>query len=793
MLRIASNKSDVQYISIAENPFILLEKIANNLRLRTLYTVNIQAVADADVSKVSISIYKDDPDSVTNYDLSKPIGNENIVSNILFKHKNQIQQIDKLEKSSIRKTISDPRSVIPNFISRIKSKSNFVLGGNFTKRNIKVVKKIDDNINTVQTIVKKSANIDSITNQELRSLASKCLASGIDPIESYKMNDLSQSLSEGFKGLLKKSHIEDGKNETLQNLYDYKTKSQSNTNQSSEQYLEFSVDDVKNVDSSSEFELDISDLDNGLFFVVFEVLNKNGVTIQKINKKVYVETLTKIYSMPIEPPEVQIIADNSPFPRRMAKIRQRDSKSSFVSIYKKSVLGNGLSSEPYRLLTRVPLASSEGFKQINLEPSSKSNAQYRFVSETNQKVQGFDFTSIVIANKNDPEVKKIVAVIRPTLNGNSIEIINIDPKAVSIRILRRDLTIKEKELSSITDFNFVSLVGKTGSNLTFNDSGLKNEHFYEYWYEFVDNKGKYQRSICGYSYYRPIQESALTIAINNVTVTNTVGGTDCKFDIDTVLPESVTDRIKNTSLNQSQDQIFATQIEQQKNDLSKLLSHKVVRIDLQDGTVEDLGIISSKSFSDIATRSNSASTELKEGRKYRYIVSPLLRQADTLFAEVLQTGVDPTTKRTYQYSSYKFNHPYSLKRGSLTTKESQKRNHAPEDFEFGYVGSIASVDIEVRAESISLNDISIINLENTDVINWTTSGDTRTVDHYKIISYSNGIQSIIGKVFHDISKNNFVFIRKLDALDSKVDRTYEIVPVRWDYELDQGYIVSIKK
>lgn len=792
MLRIISNKNEIQYISVSENPFILLQKISNNLRLRTLYTVNVQAVTDAEVSKVSISVYKDDPDAVTNYDLSKPIGNENIITDILFKHKNQIQQIDKLEKSSIRKTISDPRSVIPNGIS--KTKSNFVLGGNFTKRTIKVVKKLNDNINTVQTIVKKSANIDSVTNQELRSLATKCLAEGIDPIESYKMNDLSQSLSEGFSGLLKKSHIENGKNETLQNLYDYKTKSQSNTNVGPTQYLEFSVDDIKNVDSSTEFELDTSELENGLFFVVFEVLDKNGVTIQKINKKVYIETLTKIYSMPIEPPEVHIVRDNSTYPRRMAKIRQRDFRSSFISVYKKNVLGNGISSEPYRLLTRIPLALSEGFKQINLEPSSKSNAQYRFVSETDQKVQGFDFTSVVVSNRNDPQTNKIVAIIRPTLNGNSIEITNIDPKAVSIRILRRDLTIKEKELSPITDGDFVSVYGKTGSNLTFNDSGLKEEHFYEYWYEFIDNKGKSLRAICGNSFYRPIQESALTIAINNVTVANTVGGVDCKFDIDTVLPESVTDRIKNTSTNQSQDTIFATQIEQQKNDLSKLLAHKVVRIDLQDGTVEDLGILSSKSFSDIATRSNSASTDLREGRKYRYIVSPLLRQADTLFADVLQTGTDSVTKRAYQYSSYKFNHPYSLKRGSLTTKESQKRNHAPEDFEFGYVGSLASVDIEVRAESISLNDISIVNLENTDVITWTTSGDTRAIDHYKIISYTNGIQKVIGKVFHDISRNNFVFIRKLDSLDSKnLDRTYEIVPVRWDYELDQSYIVSIKK
>lgn len=795
-IRIIPNYNNkVNAVQLTERTPILLSKNANNYRIRIFYKFIPDTVVENSITKFSISAFKKDPNSITDYNLSVPVSNQNITEDILLKHRTQITKIIDVENTQkIASTIVDPTSKISNTILDKFSTVPTIRTLGFhpststtpsQKSTVKSIEKVDENISL------------SLESTELRTIALQSIQNGKDPSQNYKLTNLSQGISEGLNGTHKKSFIPTFE-DTIKNsdfLYGQRANRTLVVNELPDPILTFSIEPIKNVESYIDFDIDISLIENSLFFLSIKALDSNDITIQRINQKILINDLLRVYSIPRLPPQVTLIKDDSNYPKRAAKIKQIDPKASFVSIYKKINSNGNISSTPYQLIDRYPIVSRDGEKIIPLDTNRNALTSYRFIAEADDKSVGFDYSSIVISpRKSDLKFAKPTVIISPLTLGNSLEVSDIPANAISIRFLRRNLSTKEKELTPL-ESGWTFVYGKTAAPFIVSDLGPKEDNYYEYWYEIQTKFGKTIKGICAYSYYKPLQQQALQIQLlNPVTTTTQDGKIDCKFTIQTTLSETVTDRIRTTSKNQEQNDLFSSEIEKQKSDLSKLVAHRITRIDLSSGDIQELGITSELDFSDLSMQNSSAATPLEVGKKYRYIVTPLLRSAESLFADNTKTATAKTNGKTYSYSPFKYKHPYSLNRGTLITQESLTRNHAFQDFDFGAIGSLTTFDVEIKTEPFGISNLKIERLDKSDILTWESIGNLELIDHYRIVSKEDGLTKVVGKVFHDYTKKNYVFIRDLSDIDYMMDnRVYEVVPVKYDYELDQSYIVEVKK
>jgi len=796
-IRIAPNTNDkVDAVQLTDRTPVLLSKNGNIYRIRLYYRFTPDTVVENSITKFSVDAYKKDPNSIIDYGFVKPVQNKNLITDVLLKHRTQITKIVDIESThKIVSTMVDPTSKISNAIVNSK------LALPATKRVLAFQPSTATTLSQKSTVRSSVVTVpnttEAIESTELRSIALQSIHSGVDPSQHYNLANSSQGISEGLKGVLQKSFVANFK-DPIKNapyLYGQRASRTLVVNTIPEPILTFAVEPVKNVETSIDFDMDISLVDSGLFFLSIKALDPGGITLQRVNKKIFVNDLLKIYSIPRLPPQVALIKDDANFPRRAVRIKQKDPQGSFVSIYKKTSNNSNVTSNPYQLISRYPISLADGEKVIPLDTNRSALTSYRFVTESDDRSQGFDYASLIInPRKSDIKSAKPTVIISPLTLGNSLEVSDIPADAIVIRFLRRNLTLKEKELTPLAN-GWTYVFGKTGSAFGITDTSLKENNYYEYWYEIQTKHGKNIRGICAYSYFKPLQEEALQIQLLNPSVTTTQDGKiDCQFTIETVLPQTITDRIRTTATNQNQHDLFATEIENQKTDLSHLVAHRVARIELGSGEIQELGITSDLKFSDLALQNSSSASALEVGKKYRYIVTPLLRAAETLFADNTKSATDKATGKTYTYSPFKYSHPYSLLRGTLITQKSLNRNHAFQDFDFGAIGSLATFDIEIKIEPFSITNLKIEKVDNSDVVSWDVTGNLDLIDHYRIIAKEDGLTRIVGKVFHDYTRKNYLFIRDLSNTDAMMDsRVYEVVPVKFDYELDQSYVVEVKK
>jgi len=169
-IRIIPNYNNkVNAVQLTERTPILLSKNANNYRIRIFYKFIPDTVVENSITKFSISAFKKDPNSITDYNLSVPVNNQNITEDILLKHRTQITKIIDVENTQkIASTIVDPTSKISNTILDKFSTVPTIRTLGFhpststtpsQKSTVKSIEKVDENISL------------SLESTELRTIA----------------------------------------------------------------------------------------------------------------------------------------------------------------------------------------------------------------------------------------------------------------------------------------------------------------------------------------------------------------------------------------------------------------------------------------------------------------------------------------------------------------------------------------------------------------------------------------------------------------------------------------------
>lgn len=646
----------------------------------------------------------------------------------------------------------------------------------------------------------------AIKNETQQQVAEELLLLGRDPSSAYEVNDLGLSLAEAHRGIMQKSPSVFG-SAAEKALYKYKTLPHLKPilqTHPGEQGVIFDDDDAaadmytlqrETVDSryvvvkdTLKFTMNAKSPDK--LILRLSVRDASGVTLQQLSRVFYPREYVKYYSIPVQPPIVKLSARSDKAYATLA-VKQVDPAAFRVRVYKRVYDHHDVSDEPFIFVSEFDLLPSQGWKYVPVEVSLGNTTIYRVVPTNELGAIGADFTSVVLKPKlMNPTIKRVVVTTKSQSKGVLLEISKLPSDAVSFQMMREDVTLDRGTLEFIET---PILVETPDPNRVYTllDDSVKRNHVYAYHCRIYRKNGSHEQRLTAHYEHVPQVENIVETKLTDPTLTLSSSGFDVRFTIGTTVVKSKVDQIKLLLEKQGLYSVFANDVADVRDQLGKLISHNVKRVDLTTGAVEDFGTVDADVFSDLELRKVTGVSELRTGRKYRYIVTPLLRAPETLLESYVKSATDEGTNRLYSYKPFKFLHPVVAQYGNIVTPSSIRKNYSKDPMTFGEIGAYVTTEVALDKEkSIITTAVKEKKGSDVDVLTWVLQGTSKDVDHFQIITEYGNKKTIVGKSTCVPETENFVYVRRLDETEVGLNIRYYVCPVYHDFTRGSETLVS---
>lgn len=660
-----------------------------------------------------------------NVDVSSGVNNE-IVSSIMKGQTNRISSKQLiLQKTSISAkgntpvlssntfTTTNTTSNSPNVVKQ--NSLQMLIGGNDPSN----VAGINSNLSSNQAI----AGTNSQTNSSILKDESSAQAKYYTSLMSDNKNAISINNSKDFS--------EEILLPVLMNLVDSKIE------------LTKKIDFELNNPSEFDIQIDLFDMQDFKIDSIKKTINHaqqfNLFRKPKIAPTAYIATINKLGT-------------------RFLSIKQNDPKAHSVRIYKKIVNFSNVNIQDYMFVNEVLVESKHGFVSVPVTIDSSSINIFRCISVGSGDILSDEYTNIVIKPikilhyKPANKFARVSITTKTEISGIHVYVSGIPTGVNAIRILRKNKTLHEKEFSSVKNYESHIIVNENSLfPIVFIDTDVKRNYVYEYSCEFFFKTGEILSNIRSVLVeYIPIVDNLVQTIITNPVKSNEP--LDFSFTIKSNLIEKGTEITKKILENANILEFFKDDIQNQKEFLQQLIAHKIVRINLNTGEIEDFGILTTELFSDSLIGKLNACKPIDFGNEYRYEVYALLRSAETLLEKLVKSTIK--NGKEYFFKPAKFLHPLALLDGNITTEESRQTNHAKDEMTFGRVGNVISTSLVIPKLSSEITEISAVRINNTSVLlQWVLSNPSKNIDHFLIFRESLKNKNIIGKT-HTISNSN---------------------------------------
>lgn len=522
------------------------------------------------------------------------------------------------------------------------------------------------------------------------------------------------------------------------------------------------------------------------FIIKFELLNTRGVIVDTLQGQVEHNQNVRFFNTPKIPPSVSI--SSTLLGSNILSIQQEDPVAERVRIFRKEqkpVNSDSLRTG-YTQIADLELKKGNDIK-FKDRTNNASTIIYRCIPVGPGGILGSVFGSAVGRAKPIGDLKKpdqvATAALATTIQHNRviIEVTNVAPGAISIAMMRRDLTVHEKEFSFLKN-DTLRQVPVNVKSIVFEDLDVKQDHIYEYAARLYFTNGREEGPV-GSTLQRFIRltERSVNIDFSNLKVNRTVTTVDVSFDISTKIEESHLDVVKAALERQGLDDLFSDALKDERDGLQPLIVHAIRRIDLTTGREEDFRVFTGVSFSDREEGKKLFIPPLQPGRTYRYLATTLLRAPETMFSKLKRVGIDPSSGREYTYLPSISRHPMALNRGTIVTEESAARNHSGSPFEFGRIANESFIDVTVPSPLPAVSAVSAeIRQPGFNRIRWTIDGSSDQIDHFIVSKEAYGSKSVVG-VAHAVSVGkSYEFFAYTDQ-DDVGEMTYTVTPIYNDY------------
>lgn len=540
-----------------------------------------------------------------------------------------------------------------------------------------------------------------------------------------------------------------------------------------------------------------ADFTSSDFYVAFQLVGASGrgigaaaqanYIVEDVIKRVRHSELVRLLETPRIPPRVSAVISVEPG-KNVIEIEQRDPVATGVRIMRRLVTGDGDSSTTYEFITNIFLSKKDGaFKFYDIVNNMHSYV-YRCISFGLHGNLSAEFTSAVsrpfrLSNSRILDRQDFVVLhIAAAATGHNIVVSSIPSNAVSVGVMRRDLTAFERLPKYLDD---IQRVNTNVVNMTFNDENLKHGHVYEYTCVlFLQDGSSITTSTIVEKQFIPLATGNVNLSVSDVAA-NDQGVPAIKFNLKSKFNNQTLNDVKLAIEKQDMAHLFQDEIKSEREDLQQLVSHKIDRVDLTTGKREVFDSFMGDTFEDNEQNKKPGMSSLKPGHKYKYVISTQVRNAETMFEKYKKSVVDKSTGKPYVFSPSKALHPITLRTGTIVSRESLDKNHPENEFYHGSTGNSYELDVTLDKPAPQIVDISAKRVNHsTTLIKWNLSSAVEDLDHFIITKQLLGQTSIIGKCHNVANGKSFEFIDSL-SFDDIGNISYDVIPVLNDYSRAQ--------
>ena len=527
------------------------------------------------------------------------------------------------------------------------------------------------------------------------------------------------------------------------------------------------------------------DLDD--FTLEFKLLDNNNSTVEKLTRLVEHGKNVSILLTPKLPPVVNTPVSNKPG-RTVLDIMQTDPIATGVRIYRKSVSYNNQTVTPYVFAGLIPLTIEDGNKRFEDLFPNYSPVIYRVVPVGRTGELASEFAGVV--GKSDPryglptKIKNNSVSISTTMEtggGIRVELGTMPAGSVAVELWRTDMSMASP---STVLAGRATLTATDKDSTVFVDTNVHQGRMYRYFCKFWNKEGS---SVVGSSAalveYQPETSNIADTQIAGLTVTDLDDGTtEAKFNMLTSLVTTNEDKIKQALEQQGLSRFYNDNIT--KDNLQNLVAYKITRANLTTGELEEFGVTTETKFSDRTMGEVKGASPLRAGEDYRYTVSTHFRPAETMLDEYTKqvTYADQPLKN-YTYKPSRWLHPVTLDNGNLVTTKTLQANYSKDEFTFGKVGKISTVDVLLSKTLPAVFQATAVKVNSRFVkLQWKLRGNTAAIDHFTVVLEVLGQRMVVGKCHGLSDTGQFQFIDSLDNGERGL-LTYYIIPIYHDFTM----------
>lgn len=519
-------------------------------------------------------------------------------------------------------------------------------------------------------------------------------------------------------------------------------------------------------------------------FVKLDALNKCGMIVDSIEKELDIAFHLRLFSTPKIAPEVKFSRYES-LSKGTLQIFQMDPLATSVRVYRKFVSHITSELDDYVLVGQFSVAKGKGFATVPIDISRKDTSVYRIIPVSSEGLVGFEFTNLIInpSGGNKIKFRHVSLSSRIVENGVSLEVRELPADAVAFRILRKNKTIFEKDVTTVGDVATYVDRSKDEQVYSIVDNQTKDGNTYEYVVELIYQNGTTDLSGNVLVEYLPLVENLVDTRIVDLQTSADPIKPDVSFRIESKLTDSNLDAVKSLLERQGLSQFFTGDVQQEREKLKSLIAHQVTRVNLTTGQRENFGVVTTAQFTDSELGKINSVLPLKQGYRYRYEVNTLLRAPETLFENLEKSAIDPFTKKAYTFKPSKFLHPITMKKGNILERSAQLTRYAKDDMSFGNVGDLVATEVAFTQERVVITDVKAFKYDRYHVLlQWTLGGSSKLVENFIIVLEENGMQVPIGKAHAIEQKRQYEFIHSLPIGDVG-NYVYKIIPIFSNYSM----------
>lgn len=754
------------------------------------YTIDTTNALNAGILGVRISVLPSNPP------LPQSMFAQNIVEKKVSKEKLplNIQQSFAIakdaKKSVINSVISQKNSDFTNKVSNanILSPNNKT---NFKLASVENLSQLDKN----EPVLAKTVYSPVATEKTFKDLSVKAILQEKKDPSNLETN-FSNSDEQAFGGIAAIKPLVASKAQSTIVLKSLQSQNNTKTNEllGSEVVNIVSKETTSKVKVSKDFRLEKTKIDNiGEFIVRFELRNALGIAVKKIDKKVNHPKLLQIFETPTIPPKVTNFGLRK-VGRNTLAIKQEDPIATSVDIFRRDFKSTRrLEDLNYIFIGSAQVGKKDGEVLFDDFQGNGSDVIYRVVPVGPKQQRGSVFSSVVTPavrfktqSRIDKKLEYAGVVAKIVQGGVQVDVVSIPPGVSSVRVGVRDLTIREIKPRFLGDLlnNRITLrVNNQSTSYSFLDPAAKMGHVYEYCaYLLYSNGDTVIANGCDFIEYIPFSSGVVETFLSQPQISRTAGGIDVRFDVQSKLIDKDKTALKKLIESQGLSNLFLSELENEKTTLNNLVAHSIRRVNLTTGESEFFRTFTDQTFSDVSNQKISSVSPLRSGHKYKYIVTSLLRSAETLFENNEKTIIKTGNNVEVKVLPLKYLHPITKNKGNLVTPLSLKTNHSKEPFEFGRVGNFVEQNVIIDLGKPKIANVSVSRFNNeTNIISWSVLGDRDEVDHFLIVAERTGKQEIIGKTHSSFKSNKIRYIDKKEPKKRGAVR-YKIIPVLKNFE-----------